>query len=120
MGRRPRRRRGSPPTGSAHGAGSGARARSGECAVTARHSAAPSDRPLATPEDLAEFLNDIPVKTLAQWRSRGIGPKYRKVGRHVRYDWAGWSQPVEAIELAVSSGLSARRSSANTSAGVLN
>jgi hypothetical protein len=32
----------------------------------------------------------------------------------------GWSQPVEAIELRVSSGLSARRSSANTSAGVLN
>jgi hypothetical protein len=32
----------------------------------------------------------------------------------------GWSQPVEAIELRLSSGLSARRSSANTSAGVLN
>ncbi len=53
-----------------------------------RHSAAASDRPLATPEDLAEFLNNIPIKTLAQWRSRGIGPKYRKIGRHVRYDWA--------------------------------
>jgi hypothetical protein len=52
-----------------------------------KHAAAPV-RPLATPEDLAEFLNDIPVKTLAQWRSRGIGPRYRKVGRHVRYDWA--------------------------------
>ena len=32
----------------------------------------------------------------------------------------GWSQPVEAIELRLSPGLSARRSSANTSAGVLN
>lgn len=32
----------------------------------------------------------------------------------------GWSQPVEAIELKLSPGLSARRSSANTSAGVLN
>ena len=31
-----------------------------------------------------------------------------------------WSQPVEAIELRLSPGLSARRSSANTSAGVLN
>lgn len=47
-----------------------------------------SGQPLATPEDLAEFLNDIPVKTLAQWRYLGTGPKYRKVGRHVRYDWA--------------------------------
>ena len=40
-------------------------------------------------------------------------------------DWkmgtsTGWSQPVEAIELGLSPGLSARRSSANTSAGVLN
>ena len=33
---------------------------------------------------------------------------------------SGWSQPVEAIELRLSPGLSARRSSANTSAGVLN
>jgi len=33
---------------------------------------------------------------------------------------ARWSQPVEAIELRLSPGLSARRSSANTSAGVLN
>jgi hypothetical protein len=58
--------------------------------MTARGSGPRSspDGPLATPEDLAEFLNDIPVKTLAQWRYRGIGPKYRKVGRHVRYDWA--------------------------------
>ena len=33
---------------------------------------------------------------------------------------SGWSQPVEAIGLRLSPGLSARRSSANTSAGVLN
>jgi predicted DNA-binding transcriptional regulator AlpA len=45
------------------------------------------DRSLATPEDLAEYLNDIPVKTLAEWRSKGTGPRYRKIGRHVRYDW---------------------------------
>jgi hypothetical protein len=56
--------------------------------VSVRQVPAPSNRPLATPEELAEFLNDIPVKTLAQWRYRGIGPKYRKIGRHVRYDWA--------------------------------
>jgi hypothetical protein len=33
---------------------------------------------------------------------------------------AGWSQPVEATELTLSPELSSRRSSANTSAGVLN
>ena len=44
--------------------------------------------PLATPEEVSDFLRDIPVKTLAKWRSEGTGPKYTKVGRHVRYDWA--------------------------------
>jgi hypothetical protein len=55
--------------------------------VTGRDRIAPTDR-LATPEELARYLNDIPVKTLAQWRSKGTGPQYRKVDRHVRYDWA--------------------------------
>jgi predicted DNA-binding transcriptional regulator AlpA len=41
---------------------------------------------LATPADLSEFIG-IPEKTLANWRSDGKGPKYRKIGRHVRYDW---------------------------------
>ena len=27
----------------------------------------------------------LPEKTLAEWRSRGIGPPYLKIGRHVRY-----------------------------------
>jgi hypothetical protein len=56
--------------------------------MSSRTSAAAVDRPLATPEDVATFLNNIPLKTLAQWRSKGIGPEYRKIGRHVRYDWA--------------------------------
>ena len=43
---------------------------------------------LATPDEVADYLQK-PVKTLAQWRSRGIGPKYTKPGGHdVRYDWA--------------------------------
>lgn len=42
---------------------------------------------LATPVDVAEYLQ-VPVKTLAEWRSRGTGPRYSKVGHHVRYDWA--------------------------------
>lgn len=47
-----------------------------------------NDSSLATPEEVAAYLNDIPVKTLAKWRSDGTGPRYTKVGRHVRYDWA--------------------------------
>jgi predicted DNA-binding transcriptional regulator AlpA len=43
--------------------------------------------PLATPQEVAGFLRK-PVKTLTNWRSLGTGPKYRKVGRDVRYDWA--------------------------------
>jgi excisionase family DNA binding protein len=41
-------------------------------------------RRLVTPDEFAAELG-IPVKTLAEWRSRGIGPAYVKVGRHVRY-----------------------------------
>lgn len=42
--------------------------------------------PLATPDEVAAYLQK-PPKTLAHWRSRGLGPKYRTVGRDVRYDW---------------------------------
>ena len=41
---------------------------------------------LATPEEVADYLRK-PAKTLTNWRSQGIGPKYRKIGRDVRYDW---------------------------------
>lgn len=27
----------------------------------------------------------VPVKTLAQWATRGEGPKYARFGRHCRY-----------------------------------
>ena len=44
--------------------------------------------PLATPEEVAEFLQK-PPKTLAEWRSKRRGPRYFKLdGGHVRYDWA--------------------------------
>jgi len=40
---------------------------------------------LLTPQQLAEYLQK-PPKTLAEWRSRGVGPKYLKPGGHdVRY-----------------------------------
>ncbi|MFE9659086.1 helix-turn-helix domain-containing protein [Streptomyces sp. NPDC005955] len=42
---------------------------------------------LATPADIAAYLG-VPVKTLYQWKYRGMGPKVHKVGRHLRYRWA--------------------------------
>lgn len=35
--------------------------------------------------EVAEYLG-IPVNTLYQWRHHGIGPRSRRVGRHLRYD----------------------------------
>ena len=33
---------------------------------------------------VAEYLG-MPAETLKQWRHRGTGPRYLKVGKHVRY-----------------------------------
>lgn len=44
--------------------------------------------PLVPPASVAEFLHKSP-KTLANWRSLDIGPRfYRLEGGEVRYDWA--------------------------------
>lgn len=37
-----------------------------------------------TPGDLAE-REGVPLKTVYQWNSTGVGPRYLKIGRHVRY-----------------------------------
>ncbi|HEY1701184.1 MAG TPA: helix-turn-helix domain-containing protein [Trebonia sp.] len=42
---------------------------------------------LAKPAEVADYLG-IPDHTLAQWRYRGIGPRYSRVGRHIRYRWS--------------------------------
>jgi excisionase family DNA binding protein len=45
-----------------------------------------------TRKQLAERLG-LPPKTLAEWASKGIGPRYARFGRHVRYsaqDILGW------------------------------
>jgi hypothetical protein len=39
---------------------------------------------LLTPDEVADALQ-VPAATLPQWRYLGRGPKYIKVGRHVRY-----------------------------------
>nr|WP_020670711.1 helix-turn-helix domain-containing protein [Amycolatopsis nigrescens] len=51
-----------------------------------------------TISDLAERLG-VPRRTVYQWNSRGDGPKYLKVGKHVRYrlaDVEKWEKAHEA------------------------
>ncbi len=43
--------------------------------------------PLATPADVAGYLRKS-EKTLANWRSLGIGPPYVKAEGGILYDWA--------------------------------
>lgn len=40
-----------------------------------------------SPGDLAE-REGVPVETVYQWNSRGLGPRYMKIGKHVRYKLA--------------------------------
>lgn len=42
--------------------------------------------PLLTQRETAKLLNDISVRSLERWRVAGVGPRYIKVGRQVRYD----------------------------------
>lgn len=44
-------------------------------------------KPLARPAEVATYLG-VPEKTLTQWRYLKTGPRWSKVGRHVRYRWA--------------------------------
>lgn len=37
-----------------------------------------------TPEDLAE-REDVPTSSVYKWNSEGTGPRYLRIGRHVRY-----------------------------------
>lgn len=40
---------------------------------------------LMTPAETGDYLKDLPEATLAQWRHRNIGPRYLKIGKHVRF-----------------------------------
>lgn len=58
---------------------------------------------MLSPHDLAERLG-VPLATLARWRSQGTGPRYLKVGRHVRYriaDVEKWENSRYADQLTV-------------------
>jgi predicted DNA-binding transcriptional regulator AlpA len=57
--------------------------------------------PLGSTEEVAEYLGDIPVRTLVQWRYKGIGPKYVKVGKYVRYRWSDVEAWLASQERAV-------------------
>lgn len=41
--------------------------------------------PLWDTDDLAKFLK-LPAKTIREWRHKGTGPKYARMGKHVRYN----------------------------------
>lgn len=41
-------------------------------------------QPLMTLNEVAEYLR-VPPTTLYVWRTRGVGPTGRRVGRYVRY-----------------------------------
>lgn len=43
-------------------------------------------RKLATAQEIADYCG-VPIGTVYQWSSRGNGPKFIKVGRHL---WARW------------------------------
>jgi predicted DNA-binding transcriptional regulator AlpA len=50
---------------------------------------------LLRPEALAQNLGKSPA-VLANWRYRGLGPKYIKIGRSVRYSAAAVEEWLEA------------------------
>lgn len=52
-------------------------------------------RPLATAEEIADYLG-VPLGTVYQWSSRGGGPRLIKVGRHLRARWDDIEQWLDA------------------------
>jgi len=42
--------------------------------------------PILTPVEVAELLQ-VPVRTLDEWRQKNSGPPWRKVSRHIRYQY---------------------------------
>ncbi|MFZ4669914.1 MAG: helix-turn-helix transcriptional regulator [Microthrixaceae bacterium] len=50
------------------------------------HATQPETPPdeVLTPDETAAFLK-VPARTLDAWRNRRTGPRYHRVGRHVRY-----------------------------------
>ena len=54
--------------------------------------------PLLGPDELSQFYR-IPKSSLYSWRTRGIGPKGIRIGKHLRYrkaDVLAWLEEQEA------------------------
>lgn len=54
---------------------------------------------ILTPDDLADELREVSTETLRAWRYRGTGPRFIRVGRHVRYrrvDVEAWLEELAA------------------------
>lgn len=50
------------------------------------------DRQLLTAHDIADYLG-VSVQTVYWWRSKGLGPKGIRIGRHLRFqmsDFLKW------------------------------
>lgn len=43
--------------------------------------------PLAVTPEVAAYLG-VPVQTLYVWRTKGVGPRAVRVGKHLRYRWS--------------------------------
>ncbi|MFJ2259926.1 helix-turn-helix transcriptional regulator [Streptomyces sp. NPDC087844] len=56
-------------------------------------------RPLAKPSEIAEYCG-VPIGTVYQWSSRGSGPKFIKVGRHLRARWDDVEKWLDAQTIA--------------------
>ncbi|MCU1612773.1 MAG: hypothetical protein JWO98_313 [Frankiales bacterium] len=44
--------------------------------------------PLASAPEVAAYLQLPSVQTLYNWRTKGVGPRGVRVGKHLRYRWA--------------------------------
>jgi excisionase family DNA binding protein len=53
-------------------------------AVSTEDAAIDRDERLLSVAEVASYLG-VPVKTLYQWRHKGVGPRAMRVGRHLRY-----------------------------------
>jgi excisionase family DNA binding protein len=53
-------------------------------AVSTEGAAVGRDERLLSVAEVASYLG-VPVKTLYQWRHKGVGPRAMRVGRHLRY-----------------------------------
>lgn len=52
--------------------------------VGARALSAGDHEPFRSPQEVADYLG-VPLHTVYSWQARGTGPKFYKVGKHVRY-----------------------------------